>query len=118
MRHKNGTASPGAKHLSLPLRAATRGISASPTANLPPLRRNPLAAALFLALNGGAALAAGPAGNPIRNHRPDPTRFEGKGAAAHNPTAPGPGGDPPQFFSPFFGGPGKTPQFPVAGAAA
>ena len=65
MRHKNRTASPGAKHHGLPLRAATRGISTSPRVDLPPLRRNPLAAALFLALNGGAALAAGPAGNAI-----------------------------------------------------
>jgi hypothetical protein len=118
MRHKNGTASPGAKHHALPLRAATRGISTSPRVDLPPLRRNPLAAALFLALNGGAALAAGPGANGIVVDGRTQTGVQVNGATTNITTSTIQGGNAFNSFSRFSVGQGNTVNLHVPGAVA
>src|SRR3954463_11719243 len=88
---------------------------AAPTLSLP--RRHPIAAALLLALNGGAAFAGGPAPNVIVPDGRTLTNLQVNGATTNISTSTLRGANAFNSFSHFNVGQGNTVNLQVPGAA-
>src|SRR5882762_4818079 len=105
MRNKNKISSPHLKG------AAAHSRSMEP-------RRHPIAAALFLALNGGAVFAGGPTPNVIVPDGRTMTDLQVKGVTTNVTTSTVQGGNAFNSFTHFKVGQGNTVNLQIPGAAA